>query len=125
MKKCLLVCPICSKVFKSHETADNHANRKDHWGDYDPTPRKKVEKQNNEVFGVAVDSSIRDNNGELIHFPSDGRPYYDRSLQRTFNTKREKRDYMKEKNLVMDGSADHINKQRIPEAGDNRTRHVR
>jgi hypothetical protein len=48
--------------------------------------------------------ALRDKRGERIWFPKDGKPYFDRSLQRTFNTPREKKEYMDKNNLVMDGS---------------------
>ena len=49
-------------------------------------------------FGVLKDSKYRDSRGELIWFPKDDKPYFDRALQRTFHSK-------KEKGLVMDGSS--------------------
>ena len=76
-------------------------------------------------FSVMKDTQYRDGNGELIHFPGDGRPYFDMALQRTFHSKKEKCEYMKKNGLVMDGSSDKRNLQRIPEAGDTRFRRVR
>ena len=117
-KKCVLRCPICEKVFKRHETADNHAIRKNHWGDYDPEIRARKEAViKDDSFGVLVDSTLRDSKGEMIDFPKVG-GYYDKALQRRFETKKEKSDYMKQNNLMMDGSHD---SKHIPvEAGDAR-----
>ena len=56
-------------------------------------------------FGVLKDTKYRDSRGELIWFPKDDKPYFDRALQRTFHSKKEKCEYMKEKGLVMDGSS--------------------
>jgi len=53
-------------------------------------------------FGILVDSSIRDSRGEMIHF---SKPYFDRALQRTFHSKKEKAQYMKKNKLHMDGSS--------------------
>lgn len=76
-------------------------------------------------FAVMKDTKYRDSNGEMVWFPSDGRPYFDKALQRTFNNKAEKVQYMKEKNIVMDGSSDKLNRNSIPEAGDSRHLKVR
>ena len=74
---------------------------------------------------ILKDSKYRDSRGELIWFPKDEKPYYDRALQRTFHSKKEKCQYMKEKGLVMDGSSDRKNRSSIPEAGDTRNLKVR
>jgi len=86
--------------------------------------RKYVEKQLikdgkdvSQSFGIMKDSKYRDSSGEKIWFPKDGRPYYDRALQQTFNTIGDKQRYMKSKNLAMDGSSD---KKAPIEAGDTR-----
>lgn len=68
--------------------------------------------------GVMKDSKLRDSRGERIWFPNDERPYFDRALQRTFNTKKEKAEFMKKNKLAMDGSSD-LKKKPI-EAGDFR-----
>jgi putative FmdB family regulatory protein len=47
---------------------------------------------------------LRDKKGERIWFPKDEKPYFDRSLQVTFNSAREKKEYLDKHNLVMDGS---------------------
>lgn len=73
-------------------------------------------------FGVMVDSTLRDDRGEQVYFPKVG-GYYDRALQKKFNSKKEKIEYMKEHNLVMDGSSDMIRKP--IEAGDHRFERVR
>ena len=122
-KKCNLCCPVCNKVFKSHETADNHAARKDHWGDYEPVSElKKKPKIEETGFGVMVDSKCRDSKGEPIYFPKVG-SHYDRALQKTFHSKKEKSEYLKTNNLCMDGSTDL--KRRPIEAGDERFSRVR
>lgn len=76
-------------------------------------------------FTVMKDSKYRDARGERIWFPKDGKKYFDHALQRTFHTIQEKHEYMKKNNLVMDGSSDHPNRHRIPEAGDTRNQRVR
>ena len=74
---------------------------------------------------ILKDTKYRDAKGELIWFPKDERPYFDRALQKTFHNKKEKYEYMKKNNIIMDGSSDHQNRQRIPEAGDTRNLKVR
>ena len=74
------------------------------------------------MTGILKNSKYRDSRGERIWFPKDEKPYYDRALQRKFNTIQEKAEYMKKNNLVMDGSSDHPERHRIPEAGDTRGR---
>lgn len=54
--------------------------------------------------GFAKDSKIRDGKGTPIWFPNDERPYFDRALGKTFYTKKQKAEYMKDKGLCMDGS---------------------
>ena len=71
---------------------------------------------------ILKDSKYRDSRGEMIWFPKDEKPYYDRALQKTFHSKKEKCEYMRKNNLVMDGSSDNKNRHRIPEAGDTRQR---
>ena len=84
-------------------------------------PEEKQEKfipaKKKSSFGVAVDSNIRDKNGEQIYFPKVG-SHYDRALQKTFHSKQEKQKYMKENNLVMDGSSEQ--KHKPIESGDYR-----
>jgi len=74
------------------------------------------------AVGVAVDSMVRDTKGEHIYFPKVG-SHYDRALQRTFHSKKEKANYMKKNNLVMDGSSDQH--RRPIEAGDHRFERIR
>lgn len=85
-----------------------------------PMPKDKENKtsfKKQKAFGVAVDSSVRDSKGNPIYFPKVG-SHYDRALQKTFHSKREKQSYMKENNLVMDGSSEMPRKP--IEAGDYR-----
>ena len=74
---------------------------------------------------IMKDTKYRDSRGERIWFPKDGKPYFDRALQKTFHSIQEKSQYMKEKGLAMDGSSDKINRQNIPEAGDSRHKKIR
>ena|SRR3990167_522120 len=76
-------------------------------------------------FSILKDTNYRDANGELVWFPKDDSPYFDRALQRTFHSRAEKVGYMKEKGLVMDGSSDKRNRNSVPEAGDTRWNKVR
>ena len=83
---------------------------------------KDVLKDEN-MIAIMKDSSYKDKNGERIWFPKDGRPYFDQALRRTFNSIGEKARYMKEKNLIMDGST---MPKRLPiEAGDMRNKSYR
>jgi len=52
--------------------------------------------------GIALGLGVRDGAGTPIWCPDGG--YYDRALQRPFRNAKEKREYMKQKNVVMDGS---------------------
>jgi len=76
-------------------------------------------------FYIHKDSKVRDSRGEKIWFPRDGRAYYDKALQKTFQNIQQKAEYMKEKGLHMDGSSDSREQRRAPEAGDNRKTKVR
>lgn len=69
---------------------------------------------------ILKDSKLRDERGQSVWFPKDGRPYFDSALRRVFHTKQEKVSFMKEKHLVMDGSD--APKRWPIEAGDNRNR---
>lgn len=53
-------------------------------------------------FNIA--SECRDLNGNPIWFPKDGKPYKDVALRRTFNSAKEKKEWMDSKKIVMDGS---------------------
>ena len=57
-------------------------------------------------IGVLVDSTVRDLSGEKIYFPKDSTSYFDPALRRTFNSVHEKKAYMDERKLIMDGSSD-------------------
>jgi len=69
-------------------------------------------------FNILVDSNIRDIRGDLIDFPKNNQSYFDKALQKTFHSKKEKAQYMKKHNMFMDGSSD--SKHNPPEAGDTR-----
>lgn len=72
---------------------------------------------------VTKDMKYRDNAGQPIWFPKDERPYYDKALDKTFNSKKEKYEFMRENKIVMDGSD---NKTHLPvEAGDTRAKSFR
>lgn len=65
----------------------------------------------------------RDTMGQRIWFPKDNKPYFDKALRRTFHSAKEKKNYLKEKDLVMDGSS---MPSRLPiEAGEMRNRSYR
>ena len=70
-----------------------------------------------EGLNVMVDTKMRDSRGELVWFPKSG-GYYDRALQKQFNTKKEKIKYMNDNNLAMEGNDDKSTTD--PAAGDNR-----
>src|SRR5690349_8446075 len=53
---------------------------------------------------TAVDSNLKDLTGQKIWFPKDGKPYFDVALRRTFNSAKEKQQYMNQNRIVMDGS---------------------
>lgn len=73
--------------------------------------------------GIGIGWEFRDANGEIIWFPKDGKPYFDKALRRTFTSPEEKRSYMRRNRLVMDGSS---NPSRWPvEAGDMRSKAYR
>jgi len=74
----------------------------------------------NEEQIILKDQNYRDARGEMIYFPKYDRPYYDRALGKTFNSKKEKSQYLKKNKLAMDGSNDKHNNN--PEAGDYRKR---
>ena len=93
------------------------------WKELPKEVKKKPEPvEKSTAFGVIVDSKCRDSKGEPIYFPKVG-SHYDRALQKTFHSKKEKADYMKKNNLIMDGSSDL--KRRPIEAGDERFARVR
>uniref|UniRef100_A0A6M3KGR2 Putative regulatory protein FmdB zinc ribbon domain-containing protein n=1 Tax=viral metagenome TaxID=1070528 RepID=A0A6M3KGR2_9ZZZZ len=70
--------------------------------------------------GVRVDSNIKDSKGTPIWYPKDSLKYYDKALQKTFYSKKEKAQYMKDNKLIMDGSSDNKLKRKDPSAGETR-----
>ena len=69
---------------------------------------------------IKTDGKARDPNAGLngpIWFPKGGTKYFDKSLQRVFHSKSEKKNYMLEKGLKMDGSMDSSYDYNCPEAG--------
>lgn len=85
----------------------------------------KIEGIQSTGFAVMKDSKYRDSRGERIWFPNDERPYFDKALQRTFYSKKEKAEFLKKNNLAMDGSMSNPNLRNIPEAGDARWQKVK
>ena len=69
--------------------------------------------------GVQIDASIKDSKGSPIWFPKVG-GYYDKALQQTFETKKQKANYLKEKGLQMDGSTTSMSKRKSADAGTTR-----
>jgi len=55
-------------------------------------------------FVGSIKNTLKDERGNKIWFPSDGKPYHDRQLGKSFNTVKEKQAHMKSKGIVMDGS---------------------
>jgi len=47
---------------------------------------------------------VKDSKGTPIWFPKDDSPYFDRALQRPFKSRKEKKEYMNQNKLIMDGS---------------------
>ena len=54
--------------------------------------------------GINVSTGLADLSGERIWFPKDGKPYFDKGLQRTFNTPLEKKEFMDKHKIISDGS---------------------
>ena len=52
--------------------------------------------------GIAMNVGVKDKTGTPIWCPDGG--YFDRALQRPFKNAKEKREYMKKQDIVMDGS---------------------
>ena len=69
------------------------------------------------AVSYSIDSKVVDDRGTPIHF-KEGE--FDRALQKTFGSKKEKQKYLKDNKLVMDGSSDNPNRNKNPEAGDTR-----
>jgi len=113
-------CSICKKKF------DDFKSYKDrHFADCPDCGENTAYKLLSMNVSGQIDSSYRDIRGEKIWFPKDGKPYYDKSLNRTFYTPGEKQMYMKEHGLAMDGSSDKRISQLPPEAGDMKNRDFR
>jgi len=68
--------------------------------------------------GIATDMQFRDSKGTHIWFPKNKNKYYDRALQKEFHSVKHKQKYMKDNNLIMDGSLSKNSKD--PAAGDRR-----
>jgi putative FmdB family regulatory protein len=107
-------CLICGKVFEEYREVQfrNYVNC------CGVRAAKLISKP-----GFARDTHLRDEAGQSVWFPKDGGTYFDRALQKQFNSKKEKVEYMKANKIVMDGSVD-LQKKPI-EAGDNRFVKVR
>lgn len=73
--------------------------------------------------GFFFSFKYKDKKGTPIWFPKDQKPYFDRALNRTFNTVEDKVQFMNDNNLIMDGSSDRIHKP--IEAGDARFERVK
>ena len=66
---------------------------------------------------------LKDANGEMIWFPKDGKPYFDKALRRTFKTAKEKQKHMADNQIIMRGDKG-VTKWPI-ESGDMRHRSYR
>ena len=73
---------------------------------------------------ISIGQKYKDKYGTPIWFPKDNKPYYDRSLRKKFNTPEEKRDYLKDNNLVMHPSDNPKGKWPV-EGGDTRDKSFR
>lgn len=70
---------------------------------------------------ILIDTSFRDEKGTKIWYPNNNNnPYYDKALNRVFKNKQDKRQFMKENKIVMDGSLDNPSRHREPAAGTTR-----
>jgi len=135
----MLPCP--SNLFQGVSVSCIFSTEKQAISFYKKHRRAKLEKELEKLFkpeekpsngkfkrtivygGVMKDMKYRDKRGERVWFPKDEKPYFDKSLQRPFNTIKEKTEYMKKNSLVMDGSS---NPKRWPiEAGDMRSKSYR
>ena len=61
----------------------------------------------------------KDERGTIISYPTHGGAYYDKALNKTFTSKKDKFEHMRRNHLAMDGSSDKP-KEHHPEAGDCR-----
>lgn len=111
------ICQDCGLEFEGFQSVNQRNNQNC------PDCGKLATKLVTTQVGAAIDSSMKDLAGNPVWFPKDGKPYFDKGMQRTFNTKKEKLDFMNKKRLVMDGSS---NPKNWPvEAGDMRSRAYR
>ena len=108
-------CDKCDKEFEECVSVENRNNVVCGCG----TLAQKMISQ----LGMAVDQTMKDEAGTPIYFPKDGAVNYDRALQKTFYSKKQKQKYLKENKLVMDGSNDLIRKPL--ESGDYRFEKIR
>ena len=70
---------------------------------------------------IVMDNKYRDAKGSPIWYPNNNdNPYYDKALNRVFKNKKDKKKYMKENKVIMDGSLDNPNRHRDPTAGSTR-----
>lgn len=56
--------------------------------------------------GIVFKSGYKDRSGESVWFPKDGSAYFDTGLRKTFNSAREKAEFMKANNIVQSGDLD-------------------
>ena len=109
-------CDTCKLSFDRYNTVQNRAY-------YDCPECGKPVKKILSIPRMSADLNVRDLNGTPIWYPPAGGKHYDRVLKKTFYSKKEKADYMKEQRIVMDGSSDPAS---FPvEAGDMRNKSYR
>ena len=92
------ICEECGIEFDFFTSVENRHNV-EHCG-------KPAIKKIGNPKSVMIDSNYRDARGTPIYFPSVG-SHYDRALDKTFHSKKEKAAYMKDHKLIMDGSTTH------------------
>ena len=91
-------CNKCGKHFEEFRKVDDRDNAQH--------CKEKADRLVSGGQGIMVDYNLKDSKGTPIWFPKDGGTYYDKALQRTFHTKKEKHGYMKSKGYIQDGSMD-------------------
>lgn len=107
-------CPKCNKDFEDFMTyAERNSTRC-------PQCNKRAIKKMS-TCSVSVDSTVRDLRGERIWFPKNGKSYFDKALRRTFSSIKEKKAFMDQHKIVMDGSYDAPQNSVPAEAGADRT----
>ena len=104
-------CMVCKTVFSEYREIEKR-NEVSHCN-------KKAKRLLTVPAGIQIDSQMRDSKGSPIWFPKVGK-YYDRALQKTFESKKEKAQYMKENRLIQDGSTDNKSTRKDPSAGTTR-----